>query len=174
MSRPGLGSSRVIDAAAIALAGLHRGLLDAQTTFDVRACAGAWWDFETTLSVLADADAETLARAPEMIAAIDTRTCPDQGADSSSSHPKSDEIAREIVRAQTLSHASRLPEARAAARAAVDGAVELDDRKLHAEALLVYGELEIEAGELENGTSTIREAAWMAEAARNDEIAADA
>jgi tetratricopeptide (TPR) repeat protein len=132
--------------------------------------------------ILAAADAEVVQRAGDIAGALpDLSECADAGALAAAVPPPADPAVREqvgrlreqVARASALTLAGRYTEARALAREAVDAARPLKYPPLEAEALLALGDVLDFSGE-PSAEQVLLEAAWAAEADRNDEVAAQA
>ncbi|HWB75129.1 MAG TPA: tetratricopeptide repeat protein, partial [Nannocystaceae bacterium] len=128
---------------------------------------------EATVAALRSADDAALVDVAMLVASVPTGPCSDDVV-GESIDARTDEVVAAIERARLFGLAAQMEGAREAVNEALALATELDDRALLSEALLVYGEYLVAVGESDRGAATLRDAAWLAEAARNDGIAADA
>jgi tetratricopeptide (TPR) repeat protein len=86
---------------------------------------------------------------------------------------KVDEVREKMARARALGEAGRAKEALVLAKELSATATDLKYRPLEADALLLRGDLEYEAGDLKAAHETLRRAAFAAEAGRADDVSAE-
>ena len=139
-----------------------------------------WDEFRATVSILENADATVVRKAPNAVEALSrVERCADRSVLESGVAVPDASIAEDVARARrqlaqtrAMHAAGRLPEALALAKETLDDAQMLDYRPLLAQALTQVGDLEDWSGDPNAAEATLGEALKHAEAVGDDELGA--